>query len=55
MDLTVGLDFGTSNSAVGVAVNGQPWLVELEPGEKTLPTAVFFDPKCGLALPPTVR
>jgi hypothetical chaperone protein len=50
MDLTVGLDFGTSNSAVGVAVNGQPWLVELEPGEKTLPTAVFFDPKGGMRL-----
>ncbi|WP_339696294.1 Hsp70 family protein [Celeribacter baekdonensis] len=50
MDLTVGLDFGTSNSAVGVAVNGQPWLVELEPGEKTLPTAVFFDPRGGMRL-----
>ncbi|MEK0163218.1 Hsp70 family protein [Phaeobacter sp. A36a-5a] len=41
---TLGIDFGTSNSAAGVAVNGRPWLVEIEPGETTLPTAVFFDP-----------
>ncbi|MBQ4806593.1 Hsp70 family protein [Phaeobacter sp. HS012] len=40
---TLGIDFGTSNSAAGVAVNGRPWLVEAEPGETTLPTAVFFD------------
>lgn len=45
MDLTVGIDFGTSNSAVGLNVGGKPWLVELEEGEKTLPTAVFFDAK----------
>ena len=40
---TLGIDFGTSNSAAGIAVNGQPWLVELEPGQTTLPTAVFFE------------
>ena len=39
----LGIDFGTSNSAAGLAVAGRPWLVELEPGETTLPTAVFFD------------
>lgn len=39
---TLGIDFGTSNSAAGIAVNGTPWLVELEPGGRTLPTAVFF-------------
>ena len=39
---TLGIDFGTSNSAAGVAVGGNPYLVELEPGERTLPTAVFF-------------
>nr|WP_319249328.1 Hsp70 family protein [uncultured Celeribacter sp.] len=50
MELTVGIDFGTSNSAVGLSVNGQPWLVELEEGAKTLPTAVFFDPRGGLRL-----
>ncbi len=41
---TLGIDFGTSNSAAGVSVNGAPWLIEMEPGENTLPTAVFFDP-----------
>lgn len=41
---TLGIDFGTSNSAAGLSVNGQPWLIELEPGEDTLPTAAFFDP-----------
>lgn len=41
---TLGIDFGTSNSAAGVSVNGAPWLIEMEPGESTLPTAVFFDP-----------
>ncbi|MBQ4823430.1 Hsp70 family protein [Leisingera sp. HS039] len=40
---TLGIDFGTSNSAAGIAVAGRPWLVEMEPGEQTLPTAVFFD------------
>jgi len=40
---TLGIDFGTSNSAAGIAVNGQPYLVEIETGEKTLPTAIFFD------------
>ncbi|KIC08313.1 molecular chaperone DnaK [Leisingera sp. ANG-M1] len=40
---TLGIDFGTSNSAAGIAVAGRPWLVEMEPGETTLPTAVFFE------------
>ena len=40
---TLGIDFGTSNSACGVLVNGKPHLIEIEPGEKTLPTSVFFD------------
>ncbi|MBT8155392.1 Hsp70 family protein [Epibacterium ulvae] len=43
MPHTLGIDFGTSNSAAGISVNGHPWLVELEPGENTLPTAVFFE------------
>ena len=42
---TLGIDFGTSNSAAGIPVGGRPWLVEMEPGETTLPTAVFFEPK----------
>ena len=40
---TLGIDFGTSNSAAGIARDGRPHLVELEPGEQTLPTAVFFE------------
>jgi hypothetical chaperone protein len=43
MSGTLGIDFGTSNSAAGICVDGQPHLIELEAGEQTLPTAVFFD------------
>jgi hypothetical chaperone protein len=50
MDLTVGIDFGTSNSAVGLCVAGKPWLVEIEDGEQTLPTAVFFDARGNMRL-----
>jgi len=40
---TLGIDFGTSNSAVGINVDGRPRLVDLEAGSATMPTAVFFD------------
>ncbi|KAB7615783.1 Hsp70 family protein [Amylibacter sp. SFDW26] len=40
---TLGIDFGTSNSAAGVLVNGKPHLIEIEQGQKTLPTSIFFD------------
>lgn len=39
----LGVDFGTSNSAVGVSAGGTARLIPLEQGETTLPTAVFFD------------
>jgi hypothetical chaperone protein len=39
----LGLDFGTSNSAAGITLNGTPQVLELEPGGQTLPTALFFD------------
>jgi hypothetical chaperone protein len=39
----LGIDFGTSNTAAGVAVDGVPRLIDIENGEQTLPTAVFFD------------
>lgn len=39
----LGVDFGTSNSAVGVCIDGQVRLIPMEPDETTLPTAVFFD------------
>lgn len=38
-----GIDFGTSNSTVGVIENGRPRLVPLERDEVTLPSAVFFN------------
>lgn len=38
-----GIDFGTSNSTVGVIENGKPRLVPLEQDEVTLPSAVFFN------------
>ena len=40
---TLGIDFGTSNSAVGICVDGRPRLIDLEVGAQTMPTAVFFD------------
>lgn len=38
-----GIDFGTSNSTVGVIENGRPHLVALEDGNPTLPSAIFFN------------
>ncbi|MDX8526159.1 Hsp70 family protein [Mesorhizobium sp. MSK_1335] len=38
-----GIDFGTSNSTVGVIRNGRARLVALEGGQPTLPSAVFFN------------
>jgi hypothetical chaperone protein len=40
---TLGIDFGTSNTAAGIAVDGVPQLIALEAEAQTLPTAVFFD------------
>lgn len=40
---TLGIDFGTSNTAAGVMAAGRPHLITVEPGRKTLPTSVFFD------------
>ncbi len=36
------IDFGTSNSAIAVPSAGEMRLVELEPGHRTMPTAVFY-------------
>ncbi|MCA3244303.1 MAG: Hsp70 family protein [Alphaproteobacteria bacterium] len=38
-----GLDFGTSNSTIGVWQQGTPTLVPLEAGKPTLPSAIFFN------------
>ncbi len=40
---TLGIDFGTSNTAAGVMIAGRPHLISVEPGQTTLPTSVFFD------------
>jgi len=40
---TLGIDFGTSNTAAGVMAADRPHLITVEPGRKTLPTSVFFD------------
>lgn len=38
-----GLDFGTSNSEIGIVRDGAPVLVEVENGRKQIPTTIFFD------------
>ncbi len=43
MSGTLGIDFGTSNSAAGICVDGKPQLIALEGNAPTMPTAVFFD------------
>lgn len=43
MSGTLGIDFGTSNSAAGICVDGKPVLIPLEGDGQTMPTAVFFD------------
>lgn len=40
---TLGIDFGTSNSAAGYLRDGKPHLIEVAPGQTTLPTTFFFD------------
>ena len=39
-----GLDFGTSNTTLGVATGDGPVLCRLEGDERTLPSAIFFRP-----------
>jgi hypothetical chaperone protein len=41
--LACGLDFGTSNSAIGIARDGAPVLAPVEGEATLLPSAVFFD------------
>lgn len=41
--MAIGIDFGTSNSAVGFLKNGSPCLVDLEDKKKTIPSAIFYD------------
>ena len=39
-----GLDFGTSNTTLGLAEAGRPALMRLEGDETTIPSAIFFAP-----------
>ncbi len=41
--IACGLDFGTSNSAIGVASDGTAALAPVEATDTLLPSAVFFD------------
>lgn len=40
---TLGVDFGTSNSAAAVLRDGKPHLITMAPGQTTLPSTFFFD------------
>src|SRR5262245_39379322 len=42
MALACGIDFGTSNSAVGVCEAGAPHLLPIQRGATSVPTALFF-------------
>jgi hypothetical chaperone protein len=47
MTLSCGIDFGTSNSAVAAGADGDFTLIDLEHGQPTIPTAIFFDAETG--------
>ena len=42
MSAVCAIDFGTSNSAIALPTGSGVRLVELEPGQRTMPTAVFY-------------
>src|SRR5436305_6258536 len=42
MTLACGIDFGTSNSAVGICEAGRPGLLPIQRGAMSVPTALFF-------------
>ncbi len=42
-----GLDFGTSNSTVGLINSGRPYLAPLEQGRVVIPSAIFFSAETG--------
>ena len=43
MTVSCGIDFGTSNSAVAAGTEGDFILIDLEHGQPTIPSAIFFD------------
>ena len=42
MTLACGIDFGTSNSAIGLCDAGRPHLLPIQHGATSVPTALFF-------------
>ena len=38
-----GIDFGTTNSTIGVLSAGRPVMIDVENGKKSIPTALFFE------------
>jgi molecular chaperone DnaK (HSP70) len=42
-----GIDFGTSNSAVAAGADGDTAIIDLEHGQPTIPSAIFFDAEKG--------
>ena len=42
MTLACGIDFGTSNSSIGICNAGQPILLPIQDGATSVPTALFF-------------
>jgi hypothetical chaperone protein len=45
--VSCGIDFGTSNSAVAAGADGDAAIVDLEHGQPTIPSAIFFDAEKG--------
>ncbi len=45
MSVTVGIDLGTTHSAVGVVESGFPILLANESGKRIIPSAVWFGPE----------
>lgn len=44
-NFSCGIDFGTTNSTIGVLLNNQPKMVQLETNSISMPTALFFEDK----------
>lgn len=47
---TCGLDFGTSNTTLGTLVGPAPVLTELEAGQATIPSAIFYERDGGVSI-----
>jgi len=43
VDVVCGLDFGTSNSTLALIKDGEPFLVPIDQGRSTIPSAIFYN------------